>query len=307
MTAVPVTEPPVTLPPVLLNAGDFLEAPPASIVRTVIEAALQLETPPSVDALIAYYTSRLPALGLDLQQTVAAIAAIVPSARAHPARPCDTPAPRGAGELMELRAALFGAADAARHGMIEHAFDKIVTCGSGVSPPASAHARPGEVRVQPAAPGVASAYFNAEPGAGWGAGWRAGLAAARGDIALLLAGRNEELGLLLGAGMIYSGIDAADGSDLLPPGLVLCGPRATLPPGRYWLDADIWLGGMDRLQLDIASNRGLRRLADLELRGPFRMALGFAVGPEDEALEVRLTNATGAPLAARINRLAIRT
>jgi hypothetical protein len=31
------------------------------------------------------------------------------------------------------------------------------------------------------------------------------------------------------------------------------------------------------------------------------------VGPEDEALEVRLTNATGAPLAARINRLAIRT
>lgn len=293
----------MTSPSVALNAADFLDASPEFIARMVLEAALPLEPPSSVDTLVAYYTSRLPALGLDLQQTIAAIATAVPSARAHIGHPCDTPAHGGAAQLMDLRATILSAADAARRGMIEHAFDRVAARGARVCQQALDGHIPGEVRMQPAAPSVASTYFHAEPGATW----RAGLTAPRSDVSLLLAARDPELGLLLGAGMIYTGAEDGDAKQMLPPGLALCGPRATLPPGGYWLDTDIWLGGMDRLRLDIASNRGLRRLADLELRGPFRMALGFAVGPEDEVLEVRLTNETAAPVAACINRLAIRT
>jgi len=291
----------MTANPVAFNAADFLEASPALLARTVLEAALPLETASSVAALVAYYTSRLPALGLDLQQTIAAIAAAVPSARAHIGLPCDAPGHFTAAQAMNLRAAILGAADAERYGMIEQAFDRVAGRG-GRWQPASDGDIPGEVRVEPAAGGVASTYLHAESRSDW----RAGLTSSRSDVTWLLAVHDQELGLLLGAGMIYTGVEGGDATQTLPPGLALCGPRATLPPGRYWLDADIWLGGMDRLHLDIASNRGLRRLADMELRGSFRMTLGFAVGPEDEALEVRLTNETGGPVAACIKRLAVR-
>ena len=291
----------MTASPVTLDAADFLGASPEHLARAVIKATLPLETRALVEPLVAYYAARLPVLGMDLQQAVAAIAAITPSARSHLGQSQDELGCFGADALTDLRAEVLGAADAARHGMIEQAFDRAARCGCGMSQPAAKYPAPGEVRVHPAEPGVAHAYLNTEPRCDW----RAGLTSARCDVALLLAGRDAELGLLLGPGMVFSGAEDAGAGEMLPPGLVLCGPGANLPPGRYWLDADIWLDGMDRLQLDIASNQGLRRLADMELRGAFRMTLGFEVGAEDEALELRLTNETGAAFKARINRLAI--
>jgi hypothetical protein len=285
----------------VLDAADFLDAPASALVRAVLAATLPTEG--AATGSVDYYAARLPELGLDLQQQIAAVASIVPGARARLAGPPAALARFDSADMAHLRAAIFAASDAARRGSIEQCLD-LATVGPAAAPAADPdQPGPGYVTVHPADPATAADYFFGKTNRSG----RSGFAAARCDVACIIAARDKRLGLLLGPGIVFNGsIDGANGEQL-PPGLVLCGPRAELASGRYWLDIKITLSAADRLHLDIASNRGLRRLAELELRGSFRMMLGFDVTAADDAIEVRLTNQTGAPVAARIGRLAVRS
>jgi hypothetical protein len=284
----------------VLDVADFLDTPAAALVRAVMAATL----PPDTDtgASADYYAARLPELGLNLQQQIAAVAAVVPGARARAVEPAGTPAGFDHAEMARLRDALFTASDATRRGMIEHCLDH-ATAGPAAVPIADTdQSGAGRVTVDPADRNTASAYFCPQPYAGW----RSGLTSVRGDVACLIAGRDKRLGLLLGPAITFNGSVDGMGGETLPPGLVLCGPRAALAPGRYWLDIKITLAAVDCLHLDIASNRGLRRLAEVDLCGSFRMMLGFDVAATDDAIEVRLTNPAANPVAARIGGLAVR-
>ena len=199
-----------------------------------------------------------------------------------------------------LREKLVNSCDPARVDMIEQALAAFAACRAA----AQASAAIGGRSVAAAQDYAGLAHACVQPPAP--AGWRHGVRPARETAAFVLAARDVQLGLLLGDGMVFHGTFEDGRCETLPPGLVLCGPGRKLPPAQYWLDAAIGLPADARLLLDISSNRGLRRLAELTLRGSFRVTLGFVTGPQDDAVEVRLVNLGDAPIAARIKRLAIR-
>ena len=84
------------------------------------------------------------------------------------------------------------------------------------------------------------------------------------------------------------------------------GPRANLPQGRYRLDMDIALDPAAALSFDIVSQRGLRKLAEFDLRGSTKINLGFTVGHDDPEVEVRLVNLGTGVVTASIRTLVIR-
>lgn len=283
----------------VLDVADFLDTPAPALVRAVMSATL----PIAADAgSTEYYAARLPELGLNLQQRIAALASIVPGARARLPGAPGSLASVGHADLARLRETLFAASDPARRGMIEQCIDHAAVAPAALQMADPDQPGPGHVTAYPTDENTASAYFGRKTYRGW----RAENATARGDVACLIAARDRRLGLLLGPGIVFNGSINDAGGETLPPGLVLCGPRAPLASGHYWLDAKITLAAADRLHLDIASNRGLRRLVEIELSGSFRMMLGFDVTPTDDAIEIRLTNQTGEPVAARIGRVVIR-
>jgi hypothetical protein len=284
----------------VLDPADFLDTPAPALVRAVMAATLPPDA--AADGLADYYTTRLPELGLNLPQQIAALAAVVPGARARLAAPSAALASFDNSDMVRLRETLFAASDAGRRGVIEQCLDHAMSGPASAAVGDPDQTGPGHVTVYPADPATAAAYFCDDTYRGG----RSGFSTARCDVACLIAARDKRLGLLLGPGIVFTGsIDGACG-ETLPPGLVLYGPRAVLACGRYWLDIKITVSAADRLHLDIASNRGLRRLKEVEMRGSFRIMLGFDVTPADDAIEVRLTNQTGNPVAARIGRLAFR-
>jgi hypothetical protein len=284
----------MTTAQVLLDAGAFRDSSPAALAAEVLRATLPAATTPPT----GYYADRLAALGLNPEAAIAALAGAVPTARVLPGPATHAPSAFPVDPAV-LRAALAASCDPARLGMLEQAIAAFAArCkGRAADPPVA----PGCVAVTPADEAAARAYF--DPPAPTGC--RQGLRPPAEAHARVLAGRDRQLGLLLGHGMVFLGQEGAANTDTLPPGLVLFGPRATLPPAQYWLEAVLWLPPDARMVLDISSNRGLRRLAELTLRGPARLSLGFTTGPQDDAIEVRLVNPGESAINGRIRRLAI--
>ncbi len=82
-----------------------------------------------------------------------------------------------------------------------------------------------------------------------------------------------------------------DGSLQLNEGLVLAGPKRSLPPGKWHLSLDLVQPESSQIIVEVIANSGLDVLARVDLVGAARMVMAVLVEPWHHFVEVRLFKA----------------